>query len=271
MANLTPTDLRSVNIGLSEFLQDELAAKRAQAARAPAVVVIRNTAEPVVTPGNPSDSLSSNFWRWRISVGSVPSTRPLAKVVYHLHPTFTPSTVEMFPAVNPEENNDFALSRTGWGTFAVRVDLHFQDAATGVVSLEHELSFDAGGGESCYDLPSAPVPPTARLPTAPPAPKRCMEGVSEAAMHGRVGIGKGWLQPQIVHECDEVARPGSNNSSLAHEYQEMPSTLRAKVAVLAELAPATREGGWNESAPDFGAPSALAARTAAASAIRDCS
>jgi len=60
------------------------------------------------------------------------------------------------------------------------------------------------------------------------------EGVSESAMHGIVGVGRGWEPPRLITFCDEDARPGYN-SMKAHEYQDSAAILEAKVNVLAAL------------------------------------
>jgi len=57
---------------------------------------------------------------------------------------------------------------------------------------------------------------------------------TEAAQHGRLGCGKGWVAPRMVVECAEEARPGYT-SMAAHEYEDEPEVLDAKVKALAAL------------------------------------
>eukprot|EP00565_Helicotheca_tamesis_P006358 CAMPEP_0185728178 /NCGR_PEP_ID=MMETSP1171-20130828/3617_1 /TAXON_ID=374046 /ORGANISM="Helicotheca tamensis, Strain CCMP826" /LENGTH=399 /DNA_ID=CAMNT_0028396853 /DNA_START=206 /DNA_END=1405 /DNA_ORIENTATION=- len=61
-----------------------------------------------------------------------------------------------------------------------------------------------------------------------------VERVPEAMMHGIVGVNRSWDAPHLVTYCDKDARPGYT-SMKAHEYEDSPSTLQAKVAVLASL------------------------------------
>jgi NAD-dependent SIR2 family protein deacetylase len=52
-------------------------------------------------------------------------------------------------------------------------------------------------------------------------------------VHGRHGE-ESWARPVRVVECDQEARPGYN-SRKAHEYEEDPATLQAKIRKLAEM------------------------------------
>ena len=61
---------------------------------------------------------------------------------------------------------------------------------------------------------------------------------THAETHGIRGDKK-WLAPRLVARCDADARPGYNTRK-AHEYQEEPSVLRAKVRLLASMIRAAR-------------------------------
>lgn len=60
-----------------------------------------------------------------------------------------------------------------------------------------------------------------------------MKGVKPKVMHGALAK-DGWKPPLLVTYCDKEARPGYN-SMKAHEYNDDETTLRSKVAVLADL------------------------------------
>ena len=51
-----------------------------------------------------------------------------------------------------------------------------------------------------------------------------MQNVNEASMHGRMGIGRNWSPPTLVHQCNKKARPGYD-SMMANEYEEDPVVL----------------------------------------------
>ena len=44
-----------------------------------------------------------------------------------------------------------------------------------------------------------------------------------------------WIEPRMVVECNEVARPAMKQAIKAHEYKDDPSVLRQKVRLLAEM------------------------------------
>merc|ERR1719478_1553139 len=54
-----------------------------------------------------------------------------------------------------------------------------------------------------------------------------------AQAHGTLGYGS-WALPTLARACREDARPGYKTMK-AHEYLDDPSTLKAKVGVLADL------------------------------------
>lgn len=81
---------------------------------------IGNSCEEVHTPGlSGPDAL---WYRWRLFVqpsAGVTSPSVLSKVVFHLHPDFTPSMVEAVRA-------PFSFSQLGWGEFDAMIEIHFK-------------------------------------------------------------------------------------------------------------------------------------------------
>ena len=75
-------------------------------------------------------------WKWSISLDARQlELDTVEKVVYHLHPTFKNPVVERS---NRSEN--FELKASGWGTFVVRIEIHYRDGE--VEKLRHRLKFD---------------------------------------------------------------------------------------------------------------------------------
>lgn len=58
------------------------------------------------------------------------------RVVYHLHSTFQPNTIEVR---RQTDNQDFHLSRTGWGRFSLKADVFYDDGTK--ETLEHWLQW----------------------------------------------------------------------------------------------------------------------------------
>lgn len=86
---------------------------------------IGNTAVPVAGQAGSFD--------WTVAVTAADAA-DIASVTFHLHPTFTPSSVTV--SAPP-----FQVCRRGWGTFTVVADVAL--AAGGAARLEHALCFDA--------------------------------------------------------------------------------------------------------------------------------
>jgi hypothetical protein len=99
-----------------------------------------------------NSSSSSNNHQWTMFV-SVNDPNAVDHVVYHLHPTFSPSVATVSQAVpvelpkvstHPpqgllEARYEYQLTRVGWGTFEVGVEIYFTNGKT--VATSHELSF----------------------------------------------------------------------------------------------------------------------------------
>jgi transcription initiation factor IIF auxiliary subunit len=92
-----------------------------------------------VRSGNTSRRIDKDRWEWTIYVsGTSQQISSIRCVIYHLHPTFSPRDVrECVPGADPA--HAFPLTRTGWGTFDVTIDLELNDSSYQQIS--HELSF----------------------------------------------------------------------------------------------------------------------------------
>jgi len=102
---------------------------------------------PGATP--PGDAERVHEWTMMIRF-EVPEDEALVrKVVYNLHETFRDPTVEVFEA-------PFQLTRFGWGTFVVFVEIHLHDGR--ILKQEHKLSFDQPETFRTVLLPLRSVP-----------------------------------------------------------------------------------------------------------------
>lgn len=168
----------------------------------------------------------------------------IASVAFTLHPTFSPDRIVVSGEAARENGGRFAVTRRGWGTFQVGVEI--TDCNGRVSTFSHDLSF--ARAETANDvLVEVGNRPTAATVSAVATPTRAdractspcgadesqpprMSDVSEALMHGADGVGNGWNAPLITLMCDEEARPGYQ-SEKAHEYHDDNDTLHAKVRV----------------------------------------
>mmetsp|Transcript_8694 Transcript_8694/g.16873 ORF Transcript_8694/g.16873 Transcript_8694/m.16873 type:complete len:533 (-) Transcript_8694:83-1681(-) len=122
------------------------AAKEAEESKAlasfPRTFIIGNTVEASSTEG---------MVKWTMSVTSkdeknAPASRFVDRVTYHLHPTFTPSSVSVDASTT---NKNFSMSRVGWGVFPVRVEIHFNERfGLKPMTTTHQLSFSGGGSSN---------------------------------------------------------------------------------------------------------------------------
>eukprot|EP00940_MAST-03C_sp_MAST-3C-sp2_P001435 g1435.t1 len=204
-----------------------------------------------ITIGNASSPVkdSDKSYDWTMYVRG--SNDFVDKVVFELHPTFSPPSVTV-------SSPPFEITRRGWGTFDVKVKVFTKDGRSHV--YVHALNFSNDGKDSAttYDVKNiaAPSPPATVAAAAAKdsyakdpqidalvgqmkAAARIgwmgtrMTGVSVAGMHGHLG-NKDWAAPRRITFCDEEARPGYNTKK-AHEYSEEPSVLEAKVKLLAKI------------------------------------
>jgi len=73
-------------------------------------------------------------------------TKYIKHVVVHLHPTFNPSKVVM-------SEEPFMFTRTGWGVFAMRVEVHYHaHFEKRPDEFTHILSFRQNGNATTYEL-----------------------------------------------------------------------------------------------------------------------
>ena len=103
-----------------------------------------NTHEEVKNPKPSRSNVQlKNSHRWAMFVAFNDNkdltANYIKSVTYHLHPTFTPSKIVVSEA-------PFLLSRVGWGSFEIAMDIEFQPWTNlGVLPLEHMLSFSNKG------------------------------------------------------------------------------------------------------------------------------
>merc|ERR1711871_737879 len=80
--------------------------------------------------------------RWSLCVDSLQSdpSIQIAKVVFHLHPTFSPAVVAVSDA-------PFQITRQGWGSFCITIEVHWLnllevEKSVAPVFLKHNLCFE---------------------------------------------------------------------------------------------------------------------------------
>ena len=78
--------------------------------------------------------LGEDRWAWTVRLaGPADALAAVSRVSWHLHPSFTPSVVEV-----SDPRDGFALSSSGWGTFELRALLKLHSGAE--TELRHELA-----------------------------------------------------------------------------------------------------------------------------------
>ncbi len=86
---------------------------------------------------NTSNYKGGGRWDWSIYIDTDPQTLQTIRCVeYTLHPTFTNPVRKICDA----QDTKFALSTNGWGTFRVKVEIHYKDQK--IHRLEHQLFFE---------------------------------------------------------------------------------------------------------------------------------
>ncbi len=89
--------------------------------------------EPQFRIGQWAEYVSKDRWKWSCWVeASDEDLDRINSVTWILHPTFTPSRVNV-----ATRSNKFRLDSGGWGTFTVRATLHFDNKDT--LELHHAL------------------------------------------------------------------------------------------------------------------------------------
>ncbi len=82
-----------------------------------------------------AEQQDERYWKWSIWIeGTKQELGSIAKVVYHLHPTYKKPIVE-----RTNSRTKFRLNSSGWGTFVVKADLHLKDGS--VRQMRHRLRF----------------------------------------------------------------------------------------------------------------------------------
>lgn len=88
-----------------------------------------------ITALNTSKEVGDNLWEWTIFIKATPETLSTIEYVeYELHPTF----LEPIRKVTTSHNK-FALTARGWGTFEIKIQVHFYDGTEKY--LTHMLLF----------------------------------------------------------------------------------------------------------------------------------
>ena len=87
---------------------------------------ISNTSKPLEKEG---------YVSWTLKVKPLDHKELISSVVFDLHPTFCPSSVQVLKA-------PFLISRSGWGTFVVKISV--LDVFGKSYHFNHELSFQKG-------------------------------------------------------------------------------------------------------------------------------
>jgi NAD-dependent SIR2 family protein deacetylase len=208
-------EVRKVNPQLAHFYEMHVMPP-------PAPTEVQLAISNIAIPCQDDDYVS---WTLRVKPVDDRHNDLIDSVVFDLHPTFSPSSLQVKKA-------PFSINRRGWGTFEVKISVY--DIRGHAHHFSHHLTFKKGSNEHIETMNV--VNPRDNGPSPPPrtSKERRMEDTPESEMHGHVGVGKGWAAPLLVTYCDELARP-EYSSVKAHEYNEDPMTLREKVKVLAEL------------------------------------
>ncbi len=95
---------------------------------------IKNTRN--ITAINTSKYIGNHLWDWKVFIEATPETlSQIEYVEYELHPTF-PEPIRRIHT----RHNKFALSARGWGTFEIKIQVHFYDGTEKY--LTHMLVFN---------------------------------------------------------------------------------------------------------------------------------
>jgi transcription initiation factor IIF auxiliary subunit len=98
-------------------------------------------AQEQISVANTSHYLGAGQWEWTIFIRAVPGVLSKIQCVeYKMHPTF-PKPSERKVCEVGRQDQPFALSAVGWGTFEIPITILFN---TGTVqSLKHALTFNS--------------------------------------------------------------------------------------------------------------------------------
>ncbi len=94
---------------------------------------------------NTARYMSRNMWEWSVFIEAPQNELDqIERVEYLLHPTFRNNRV-----VIDTRDNNFKLTRRGWGTFTIKVTLFHTNGQT--TELEHPLVFESTQASSEFD------------------------------------------------------------------------------------------------------------------------
>jgi desulfoferrodoxin (superoxide reductase-like protein) len=85
------------------------------------------------------DNKNPKFYNWKVFVES---DKNIKEVKFQLHETFNPNQIIV-------KNSPFEISRSGWGTFNILIDVKFHDGSE--KNFEHFLTFN-DSNEKFYNL-----------------------------------------------------------------------------------------------------------------------
>lgn len=143
MSQIDVQALRRSNPALAAFFDQEYELKKSERERTNRVdelnaelitgvslnVEIGNRAELVA-----QDSNNQTYFRWTVFVRVTPP-KYILSVTFGLHHTFTPQYI----TVHNDESGEFEVTRTGWGTFEIEIQLN--DVSGNRHILKHSLAF----------------------------------------------------------------------------------------------------------------------------------
>jgi hypothetical protein len=160
-----------------------------------------------------SSYLGRDRWAWKVWLAGPPTELAVvAKVYWHLHPSFTPSVVEV-----TDPSDGFALETSGWGTFELRALVKRRDGNELTLSRELELYYpdDADDPVLRRDKPRR-VAHHGATPRAAPAPAPA---------------------PQPAQAANVYLSYGAEDRSRAMEVRQVLESLGAKVVDGSRLPP----------------------------------
>jgi transcription initiation factor IIF auxiliary subunit len=81
--------------------------------------------------------IGSEYWKWSawIDATDIELDR-IESVIWILHPTFNPSTVEV-----TDRETKFMLNTSGWGTFRLKAEMEFRSGETKTISTMLKLNY----------------------------------------------------------------------------------------------------------------------------------
>lgn len=203
-----------------------------------------------------TEASKEGFMNWKLFIrgdGIYNVGDRIKSVKVTLHPSFSENVFVLHDA-------PFELSRCGWGTFEIGLELEVYTnsslSQTSIICLSHDLSFEPVVAQRTLTLT---IPGSVQVPVSTSNTKKSEGHEKEVmtlyddlfkefgnqsssskaqkhiarSMHGTQGDTL-WKSPVKVVHCDVDARPGYATRK-AHEYNDIPSVLRSKVKLLADM------------------------------------